>query len=180
MTNADAVLPNAQAASAAAPPAMVDIGVFGLFPEANSNCAAVHFGNAKTVRQPIGLTSANIHATLPIDDLCAIEIEIAPRGNTVYVRALLDVEGGDFVERQRWPTAFAGTQPLTSPVRWRGDLPKRLLAPLRYRLLVAAAPETLSWLSDAMIRGGGAGAGAAEFRRRDVGLIQREQVIRPF
>ena len=126
---------------------LVEVNISGLFPESDANCAAVHFGGAKTV----------------------------------FVRALLDVQGGDFVERQRWPAAFSGAQRLAAPVRWRGDLPKRLLAPLRYRLLIAAAPANLSWLSDAMIRGSdAAGAGSAEFKRRGVDLIQRQHTIRPF
>jgi len=160
---------------------LIEIKVFALFPADQANCAAVHFGGAKTVNEPIGLASTGTYKTLPVDDLCAIEIEITPRGGPLYVRAILDVEGSNFVEPQRWPAIFTGARPLETPIRWRGDLPKRLLAPLSYRFFIASSAAELSWLSDAMIRGSSATeAGVAELSKRGVALIQRHHTIRPF
>ena len=160
---------------------LIEINVFGLFPDGSATCAAVHFGNAKTVEQTIGLESANTHRSLPIDDLCAIEIEFVPSAESVFVRAILDVEGGDFVDRQRWPVGLSGTQSVVSSIRWRGDLPKRLYAPLRYSLTVASATTDLSWLSDAMIRGSSATeAGTQALGQRGVTIVQRHHTIKPF
>ena len=160
---------------------LIEVNVFGVFPEGTATCAAVHFGNANTNQRPIGLETADTLRSLPIDDLCAIEIEFSPRIDAVFVRAILDVEGGDFVDRQRWPLELGGSQALTgSPIRWRGDLPKRLLAPLSYRLVVAFATSDLSWLSDAMIRGGAATeAGVQALGQRGVTIMRRHHTIQP-
>jgi hypothetical protein len=143
----------------------IDVAILERVPPANATCAAVHYRKVKAVERRVRSVATEGVTISSIGEICGLSFVVRTTGPGRYVAAWAEQVSRLDIRMPEKPGELAGRIAFNGRMAWSIDFPRRLRAPLEFRLTAVTARYPVAQAAE-MLRARGGGAEVTEILNR--------------